>query len=481
MRPQRAAALHDLGLVLAVPAVLAGTAVVVAVVSGEWFALPGLALAVALSGGAGGAAVAVARRAPSRTGGMTRAWMVAGWFGASLLAAVPFWAVGLAPEAGSVAAAYADPVNAVFEGVSGLTSTGLTVATDASALPRTLQWWRSALQWVGGVGVLYLALGFAPSDGESETTAASEEMDTEAAPGGGAHSIRTVWAIYAGYTVAAVVAFWAAGMPPWEALNHALTAIATGGFTVTSDSFQSYGPAVLGVAVVVMLLGAVSFALHALVVVRGRVGEVGRDAQVRLLGALWLAGPLALGLALGGGAEPLAVVFQWTSALTTSGFAVVDEAGWPAAALVLTAAVMVAGASSGSTVGGVKLKRAALLASAGWARARGRRPVPLHVDGEAEGGAEEVAEAARVALAFAVTFGVGVALLVGATGAPLAQVVFEAASALGTVGLSTGLTGPDLPAPARLVLTALMWLGRLEVVAVVALVAAAARPAQVSG
>lgn len=477
MRPRRAAALHDLGLVLAVPAVLAATAAVVAVAADEAFALPGLALTAVLSGGAGGAAVVVARRAPARAGGMTEAWVAAAWLGASLLAAVPFLTVGLASEAGAVAGAYADPVNALFEGVSGLTSTGLSVATDASELPRTLQWWRSALQWVGCMGVLYLALGFTRTDGDPESEAARDETDTSAL-GGGARAVRTVWAVYAGYTAAAVAAFWAAGMPPWEAVNHGLTGIATGGFTVTSDSFQSYGPAVRGVAVVVMLLGAVSFALHVLVVVGGRVAEVGRDVQLRWLAALWLAGPVALGLAVGGGAEPLAVAFQWTSALTTSGFAVVDEAAWPAAALGLAAAAMLVGASSGSTVGGVKLKRVALLAGAAWARLRGREPAPLRVDGEAAGGADEVGQAARVALAFAAAYVAGVALLAWTTAAPPGSVAFEAASALGTVGLSTGLTGPDLPVSARLVLTALMWVGRLEVVAVVALVAAAVRPAR---
>ena len=486
-RPPGSAA-HDLGLVLLVPAALAATAAVVAVAAGEPFALPGLALTAALSGGLGGALLAADRAGGAALLGpaLTPALVAAGWLAAALLCAVPFLGVGAADGVSPTTAAFADPVNALFESMSGLTSTGLTVASDASALPRVLQWWRSVLQWVGAIGVLYIALALtAPRAGNDDHDGLSDEMSVDALPGRGARVVRDVWALYGAYTLASVGAFWAAGMPPWEALNHGMTGIATGGFTVTESSFQDYGPGVKLVAVVVMVLGSVSFVLHYLAVVRRRLGPVGRDAQVRLLAALLVAGPAALWLAVRV-AEPDAravdLVFEWTSALATCGFASVDERMWGTPALLLLAAAMFVGASSGSTVGGIKLRRVALLAAAAW-RAVGLGPAAVRVDGEAVEVGEGGREAATVALAFAAALAVGtgaLALVLGDT-YPLASIFFEATSALGTVGLAVDVVGPDAPASARLVLTALMWLGRLEVVAVVVLVAAAVRPARASG
>ena len=288
-----AAAVRDFGLVLLAPGALAVTAAVVAVVAGEAFALPGFALTAVLSGALGGGLVAAGRR--QRGGPSSSApLMAAAWLAAAALAAVPFVWAGMADGVSETTAAFADPVNALFESMSGLTSTGLTVASDASALPRSLQWWRSVLQWAGAIGVLYLAVGLAdPGAAYDDHGGLSDEMSVDALSG--RHAVRDVWAVYSAYTVASVAAFWAAGMPAWEALNHGLTGIATGGFTVTSDSFQSYGTGVKLVGVVVMVLGSVSFVLHYLALVRRQLGPVGRGR----------AGPPVRGAPRGGARGPV--------------------------------------------------------------------------------------------------------------------------------------------------------------------------------
>ena len=268
--------------------------------------------------------------------------------------------------------------------------------------------------------------------------------------------MRSVWLIYGGLTLAAVLALAAAGLPAWVALNHGMTAVSTGGFAVTDDSFNSAPPAAQVAAAAAMVAGAVSFRVHGLLLVRRRWAAAFRDAQARLLVALLALGAAGLWVAGAGGWGFGTAAFQWVSALCTGGLhsATVGDAG--AGTLAALSVAMLVGGSVGSTVGGLKLRRILTLIGA----LVGRVP---------PGG--DPGQAKRLLAAFAATYAVGGGALwwVVGEGFRPAAVWFEAASALGTTGLSAGVTGPDLPAPAKLVLIALMWLGRLEILAAVAL------------
>lgn len=450
---------HDVGLVLLVPAALAVTGLGVALWNGETRAALGFG-ATALGGGVLGVSLAYGFRLARPRSALlarrvhARPVVALGWVLAALLAAVPFGVTG-ALGASPAVSVFADPVNALFESMSGLTSTGLTVAPDAGDLPRALQWWRSLLQWIGGVGILYFALALVPDehDDTHEPELAEEMKARTSGPRLGA-----IWGIYLAYTVASVLAFRAAGMPYWEAVNHGMTGIATGGFTVTGDSFAGYGRGVHLVGMVVMLLGAISFGVHYAVLLRGRFSHLARDVQNRLLFGLLVAGGLGLGLALrlAGVDVPFAdVAFQWASALLTAGFSTQEVASWGAVSLLVLVAGMFVGGASGSTAGGLKQQRAARLL-------RGLVP----------SGRTPRATAARRQLArLTGALALGTLLLVVLGGVGWLDALFEATSALGTVGLSVGVTGADLPVGGRLVLVALMWVGRLEVAAVLALLA----------
>lgn len=452
-------AAHDVGVVLAVPTGLALTGLAVALAAGEPAAALGFG-GLAVGGGllSGGLVVGLrgerqwGERVLLTRGAVARPVMAVAWLAASLLAAIPFLAAGAAEGATPATAVYGDPLNAWFESMSGLTSTGLTVTPDASRIPRSLQWWRSLLQWVGGIGILYVALGLAP---DARDGSHGSELDTEMSTdyGGGESHVGRIWGLYVAYTVVSGMAFWAVGMPLWEAVNHSMTAIATGGFDVTGDSLASYGRAVHAVAAVTVVLGAISFKVHAAVLLRGRPGALLRDAQSRLLAAMLVVGVGVLALATRGDGVALAdAAFQWTSALTTVGFSTEDVAPYGAVALGVLLAGMVVGGASGSTAGGLKQRRAVALLR----RLAGR---------DAPRAARALRQLGRVAAALAV----GAGVIVAASGAAPLDAMFEAASALGTVGLSVGVTAPDLAAPARLALIALMWLGRLEIAAVLAL------------
>lgn len=450
---------HDLGIALLVPAGLALSGVAVAVWAGETREAVGFA-ATCLVGGTAGMCLRFGTRRPNpRTRDGVGASVALGWLAAAVLAAIPFGVAAQAPGTTATLAVFADPLNALFESMSGLTSTGLSVAPDASALPLSLQWWRSALQWIGAVGILTLATALA-------TSPSSPEVETETDPEGIRHHLVATWGLYSAFTVAGVAALWASGMAPWEAVNHGMTSIATGGFSVTSDSFESYSRLTQAVALGLTILGSVSFGVHYAVLVGGDPGRIVRDAPHRLLAALLVAGALltaGVSILLDPSVGAWNAVFGWVSALTTAGFSSGPLSGWSFVPLMLLIAAMLVGGVSGSTTGGLKQDRLLWLLRgvAGRASASDHR--------------QSVRRARLQLWRVGGALVLGTLVLVVSTEAGLDKALFEAASALGTVGLSTGLTGPELSRPARIVLTGLMWAGRLEIVAVLTLMGVRAR------
>ena len=366
--------------------------------------------------------------------------------------------------------------------MSGLTSTGLTVAQDASNLPsvapvvaldaRVGRWGSAWCSWRSR------SSNRTPSRSPLYTT----EINVDELAEKHDNPVRSLWIVYGGLTIFSIGLLWLAGMPLWEALNHGLTGIATGGFTVTSDSFRSYAPVVKSAGIVVIILGAIDFVVHVKVFLRGQGRQLGRDTQTV---ALWIA-LVAGGLFLTGINRiweedwlVLDSLFQWVSALGTCGFNSVQVSSWGSPALLLLVAGMFVGAAAGSTGGGIKLRRAALLLKGVvWqVRERDDRTERRHRFGGEELDEEKAFRLLRQASVLATLFllslflGTLALLLLIGERYTLMELLFEAASALGSVGLSAGVTGPDTPAPAKAVLITLMWLGRLEVMAVLVIFA----------
>ena len=483
MSPLTRGVLSDLGGLLAVPGGVALTALVVSAVAGESDGAAGLAVTAAASLvlGLGLRQLcwdADADDLPAPLGTVT---VALGWLGCAAFAALPFllWPVfgGDSPTA----LALAEPANAYFEGMSALTSTGLSVAPDVTALPHALQWWRSALEWVGGMGVVLLALTLFDSRAK-RTSLVTAEINVEEMAEDDDHAVSHLWVVYGGLTLASVLAFWALGMPLWQALNHGMTGVATGGMTVNEGGFSAYGPAIRVAGTVVMIAGGLDFAVHAKVFVQRDWRTLGRDAQTLAYAtALVVGGLLLLGTtALGSGASAVDAAFMWASALATCGFSSVDLPSWSPAALVLLIAAMFVGAAAGSTGGGLKIRRVWLLATNVLWQVRGaddqreRQYLSAGSALEPDEAFELLRRASALAFAFTASLlaGTFALLLLLPDAAPL-DVLFEAASALGAVGLSSGVTSPDLGAAAKAVLVALMWLGRLEVMAALMIGAAA--------
>jgi len=277
----------------------------------------------------------------------------------------------------------------------------------------------------------------------------------------------------------------AAGMDWWQAVNYGMAGIATGGFGITDRSMGDFGTGPRLVMILIMLTGAVSFATHYRLLTRDRVGQLWKDAEHHALVALLVLGALVLALESywsGSGAGWVDVLFQWASALATAGFGTVSLESWSPTALLLLSMAMVCGGAAGATTGGLKLRRVVVLADGAYARIRG---VALHpwrlmnhrpmADAAAEAHSARIFEAAVIMAALwgvAVLAGTLLLLHAAGPGVALDHVVLEVTSALGNVGLTTGITGPELHWSGKLGLIVVMWMGRLEIVPVLVLVAA---------
>lgn len=483
--------LRDLGLLVPVVGIMAVISLIVPAVFGESYAILPLVITAAVS-----FALGITLYLPFRhTGGEARlkhGMIIAsfGWLLVAALGALPFLLTAHFAQQTGVGSQtlmyFRDPTSAFFESVSGYTGTGLTMATLANTLPKTLQWWRSFMEWVGGMGVIVLMLAIlaGPRPGAGTYSLYYAEARAEKIHPSIVSTLRTMWWIFLLYTFISVVALWGTGMPIWEAVNHAMTGISTGGFSVTDNSIASYNNAAIELVLLpIMLFGAISFAVH-YELMRGNGRILWRDFQSRWLLFVLLLGILFLTLenVLRLGPLPAArrSTFQFVSAMTCTGFQTANIGGWSVTAKLLLAAGMFIGGAAGSTAGGIKVMRMLILfKGAGWRFRQIISPkgaiVPFRigttvVDETSVG--QRLEDAALIASLWIIFLGLGIVVLLH-TSAPnftLSDVVFEVASAQGNVGLSVGITHPEMATLSKLTLCFNMWIGRLEIIPVLMLV-----------
>ncbi|MGJ3253222.1 MAG: TrkH family potassium uptake protein [Elainellaceae cyanobacterium] len=409
------------------------------------------------------------------------------WLILFLLGAIPYLLIAFhlssLPETPQTVREFQNVWNALFESVSGFTSTGLTMARDSSQLPHCLQWWRSFTQWIGGVGLIVLTLTVLEPSANISQLYSAEAREEKLAPSL-RQTAQEIWKIYLLYTGLSILLLKLVGMPGWAAVNHGLTAIATGGFAITGNSFQTYSASVQIVTILIMITGAVSFLTHTRLLRHRQLSALWIDTRHRVFWFLLSTGTLVLLFEhywFAGSWQWLDSAFQWTSALTTCGLSTIQEENWSPIAALMMSLAMVFGAISGSTVGGLKLDRVAVLyKSVVWHLRLMYRESPDELRYEIDGTVLSEIEAHRhlksatvLATLWLTLLGVGTVVLFHAVEPTyrLSDVLFEAASALGTSGLSIGIANPDLFWLGKLTLMLLMWMGRLEIISVLILFA----------
>ncbi|MDG1418961.1 MAG: TrkH family potassium uptake protein [Maricaulis sp.] len=424
-----------------------------------------------------GAAFALMNRAPlqSVTPRVAFILTVGSWLALALMAAVP---LHLSGEGLSW-------TDSLFEAVSGLTTTGSTIVTELDQRPPGFLIWRAILQWIGGIGIIVTAMAFWPMLGvggmqlfRMETTDASDKVLPRATEIAAAISL-----IYLALTLACAIGYLIVGMGMVDAFAHAMSTVATGGFSTSDDSLGHFtqGGADL-VALVFMLLAALPFGLF-LLAARGKPGAFLQDRQVRgfimiiVLASVVLTLVLANTGAHGAGEAWRVATFNAVSIITGTGFATADYAAWGPAAEATFFVFMFVGGCAGSTTCSIKIFRFQIAGSA-IRRYLGNllspnAIIPMHYNGRPVPDSAIHSVLGFFFVFFAV-FAISAAIL-SAMGLDLTTAISGAATSLANVGPGLGDTiGPSgtfapLEDPAKWVLTANMFIGRLEVLTVLVL------------
>ncbi len=280
------------------------------------------------------------------------------WVALALIGALPFTLCGAIPSY----------VDAVFETVSGLTTTGASILSDPSLLDHGILFWRSFTHWIGGMGVIVLMLAVLPAESGRSIHVLRAEV-----PGPAVGKLvprlrdtaKILYLIYLALTVLQIVFLLCGGMPLFDSVVHAFGTAGTGGFSTKADSIAGYSPYLQWVITVFMLLFAVNFNLYYFLLLR-RVKPVLKSGELWCYLAIVL---VAVGLVTRNilplydtFSETLRhSAFQVSSIITTTGYSTTDFATWPELSKVILLLLMMVGGCAGSTAGGLKMSRVILL------------------------------------------------------------------------------------------------------------------------
>ena len=351
-----------IGLIVAVEAVLLLPALGISLGYGEWDAVKGFLCGLIAMVLVGGGLLGSCRKAGRLFGAREGLVCVSlGWITLSILGCLPFVVSGAIPGF----------IDALFEVVSGFTTTGASILADVEALPKGLLYWRSFTHWLGGMGVLVFLLAIAPVSGGDKGFTMHILRAESPGPDVGKlvpklrQTAVILYGIYIVMTVLNVVFLLVGGMPFLEALCTAFGTAGTGGFGVKNDSMASYSPYIQNVTTVFMFLFGINFSCYYLLLLRQIRGVV-KDEELRLYVGLaavcvaliaWNIRDLYPTL----GETVRHAAFQVSTVMTTTGFATTDFDLWPSFAKGILLMLMVVGACAGSTGGGLKCARVLLL------------------------------------------------------------------------------------------------------------------------
>ncbi len=390
-----------------------------------------------------------------------------GWLAVVFAGSFPFIATGVVST----------PVAGFFESVSGFTTTGATVFSRIEGLPRSVLLWRSITHWLGGMGIIVLGVAILPllgMGGAQLFRAEAPGIPSDRLRPRIASTARLLWAVYALLTASLAVIYLLLGMSTFDAVNHAMSCLATGGFSTRTASLGAFSPPIQWVTVFFMLVAGTNFTLHYRCL-SGRWGIYAKDQEWRwyagLAAGATVVAVVALGLAgrVWDAVTVREAAFNVSAIITTTGFATADFAAWPSVVQVVLLGLMFMGAMGGSTGGGFKVVRAAVVLKHTVGEIRkvlhpravvvtmlGRRPIRADV----------LHNVLAFLALYLLTHGIGT-LLMAALGNDLVTALSASLAAMSSIGPGLGDVGPaghygDLGSAAQLLLAVLMLLGRLE-------------------
>lgn len=398
-----------------------------------------------------------------------------GWIFMSLFGCLPYLLSGAIPNL----------TDAFFETMSGYTTTGASILNDIEAVPKGILLWRSLTQWIGGMGIIVLAVAILPFLGIG-----GMQLFVAEAPGITPDKLqpriqetaKRLWLLYVGLTVAEALALWAAGMTLYDAVNHSLTTMATGGFSTKNASIMHYSsPLIQYIIIVFMFLAGTSFTLTYFGLKRNFQKVIKNEEFVvytLFTVAITIIVTLTLLIVKDYGFERSFrdSLFQVVSIITTTGFVSADYTSWASFLSVVFFILLFVGGSAGSTAGGVKVIRHIVLFKNSFLELKRQlhpsAVMPVRISGKA---IEQniVFNVLAFIMIYILVFIVGVIML-SSMNVDFSTAFGAVATSLGNVGPGIGEVGPvdnfaGMPAAGKWLLAILMLLGRLELFTVLML------------
>ncbi len=398
-----------------------------------------------------------------------------GWFSMVIICTLPYMLSGT----------FVSFTDAIFESVSGLTTTGASVLTDIEATPKGILFWRSLTQWIGGMGIIVLTVAIFPLLGFGGI-----ELFAAEAPGPTSDKLhpriketaKRLWLVYVGLTFALMIILLINGMTFYDAINHALTTLATGGFSTKNDSIAHYNtPGIQYPLILFMFLAGTNFGVT-YIALKGKFRDVWKNDEFKL----YLISFLATGFFVFFMILYFTDIeteqafrdafFQVISLLTTTGFVSADYTSWTVSLTLISFLLLFVGGSAGSTSGGIKMIRHWVLFKNSMMELK-RLLHPRAIIKTRFNGSFVSDRTVNHIVVFFVTymsiFGIG-AILLTFLGVDFMTAIGAAATSLGNVGPGIGKVGPvdnfaHFTPTIKMILSFLMLLGRLELFSILIL------------
>jgi trk system potassium uptake protein TrkH len=398
-----------------------------------------------------------------------------GWLSMSLFGTLPYLISGAIPNF----------TNAFFETISGFSTTGASILNDIESVHKGILFWRSLTQWMGGMGIIVLTVAILPILGIG-----GMQLFVAEAPGISPDKLqpriketaKRLWLIYIGLTFAETILLWISGMTFFDAINHGLTTMATGGFSTKNASIAYYtSPLIQYIIILFMLLAGTSFTmiyfgLH------GKFMKVLKNEEFRFYIGITLlistiVGLVVYSLELNSFEKAMRdALFQVVSVITTTGFITRDYTTWTSFLTLIFFVLMFFGASAGSTAGGVKIVRHLLLVRNSLLDLKRQiHPsaiIPVRFNGRAVS-PEIISNILAFIMIYISIFGIG-SVCMAMMGLDMITAMGAVATSLGNIGPGLGFVGPvnnfaNIPDGGKWLLSFLMLVGRLELFTVLIL------------
>ncbi|MDD4127035.1 MAG: TrkH family potassium uptake protein [Methanomicrobium sp.] len=394
------------------------------------------------------------------------------WLICAFVGALPFWLGTGMPY-----------LDAVFESMSGWTTTGLTLIPDIDSTPYTLLFWRSFTQWLGGLGIVAFSVVMLSKTGLNPSRFYRSEGRSEDFMPSVVQQGYQMWKIYLILTFSFVLLLLLSGISLWDSVNIVMTAIASGGYSVHSEGISYYNNFLLEMLIIpVMIAGALPFKIYYMMYYK-RKFSLFRDQQAWLLfffiilGFIIIASDLFWFNNLDAATSLRYGIFMSVSGITSTGFQISSPNSWAPVTVIFLMLLMFIGGSSGSTAGGIKLSRVALAwrGIVWWFKRSFLSKniiIPFHYNGENIPKADAEREVSKnmliiILYLLVIFFSVIAIMHLEALTVDTSNALFEVVSAICNNGISAGIVTPDMSPLSKIIFIFVMWIGRLEILPVI--------------